>query len=1073
MRTSYRVAHRATFGLAVLLMLLPAAASAPAHATPAPLSGASALAPRPPEPTPIAPREAALGGGAGSVAYSWELSNGSTSAGPLEGTDLENPAALALDDRSGILWVAWGTGPVGRPTNVSLVNAGSGAFVGNVPGTEFATGLLYDAASDRMYVAEENASTGAGTVATFNASSDEAIFPPASVGLRPGAMVLDPYAGLLWVADNGSDALTALNTSTGAVRYAELPVGSEPSGLAYDPLVGDLYVANYASGNLTVRNGSTGALVIGGISLSPEILPVGVLFDPLVHEVIVAGSTPSLYFDAGVVALVDPTVNVLVGVDWSSPTDSAASATLDPLDGEVLLPEAGNFDNYGPAEGLIGFDPTTGAFRLLSPYVGLAPTLGVVDAATGRAYFAHAGRPSYLSSVNLSDNFSAGPAVGLGAYPEGSAVDPIHGTVFVADAYAGPLGASEPDRIVPLSVAGGSGAPSLSAGTSGTGYGLGFDPMGVGYDPVANAMVVADAASNDSAAINASTGTLEGAAFPTGIAGQCQAPSDIEPIFVPCGPTEAVYDPFGAYEILADPWGSFAVLNGTTLSLVRDFREAGASGPYPYSTPELPYDSLAVDPSNGTLIYLDDTLARIYELNLQTGSNASGSLAGTLPSSVVVDPLDGDAYVSDYGRDVVDVINLTSLSPVASVPVGLGPSGLVFDPALRAVVVANTLGDNLTVLNGSTPAAASAGSYSVPVGPGPSSIALDATNDELLVSSTEFGTVEVVARVPVVSGFTIGRGVADVGVPVTVRTSAGGGTGPLTYTYTGLPPGCVSRDLPSFPCAPTAPGNFTPNVAVGDAVPGTVSASAALQVNPAPVLQVGATSRAVDGRTVVGFDGVPENGTPPFRVDWNFGDGTTGVGLATTHTFPGPGVYPVTAEVLDAVGGNATGEVVIAVGGPLGLEVAGTGNGTAATQIATFGGRVLGGLPPFDFTWTFGDGSTLTTGASGGASPNASDVGHVYASSGRYHVSLVVSDAGGETANATWNVEIGAAPPTPPPTRNPHPAGSPAPIEAQALLGLDLVAAAAVVALAIVRWRRASRRPPPPPPGAFVSPPEP
>ena len=49
------------------------------------------------------------------------------------------------------------------------------------------------------------------------------------------------------------------------------------------------------------------------------------------------------------------------------------------------------------------------------------------------------------------------------------------------------------------------------------------------------------------------------------------------------------------------------------------------------------------------------------------------------------------------------------------------------------------------------------------------------------------------------------------------------------------------------------------------------------------------------------------------KYEWDFGDGTTGTDMITTHTYPDPGIYSVTLTVRDKAGNNATDSATITV----------------------------------------------------------------------------------------------------------------------------------------------------------------
>jgi PKD repeat protein len=140
----------------------------------------------------------------------------------------------------------------------------------------------------------------------------------------------------------------------------------------------------------------------------------------------------------------------------------------------------------------------------------------------------------------------------------------------------------------------------------------------------------------------------------------------------------------------------------------------------------------------------------------------------------------------------------------------------------------------------------------------------------------------------------------------------------------------------------------------------------------------------------------------PLTYAWTFGDGSTGTGLTTTHTYAAPGTYAVTVTVKDTSGLTgfassgatiAAGPPVASAGGPysgtVGLAVSFSGSGSSDPQ-----GQAL------TYAWNFGDGSTGT-----GVTPS-----HTYTAAGTYTVTLTVTDASGLTGAATSHATIVAQP---------------------------------------------------------------
>jgi PKD repeat protein len=177
----------------------------------------------------------------------------------------------------------------------------------------------------------------------------------------------------------------------------------------------------------------------------------------------------------------------------------------------------------------------------------------------------------------------------------------------------------------------------------------------------------------------------------------------------------------------------------------------------------------------------------------------------------------------------------------------------------------------------------------------------------------------------------------------------------------------VSIGTPNLPQASfsTSPGS----PAVGDTVFFNASASVA-----------GA------GHTLTGFS-------------WDFGDGTTGSGMNTTHVYTQPRTYTVLLTVTDESGQSATSaatQLSVGSGAPAAaftfLLVAGTRtvDFDAGPSTAQPGAQIT------DWTWTFGDTQSGT----------GQTTSHTYPAAGTYSVRLTVKDNLGRTASATQSVTV-------------------------------------------------------------------
>jgi len=110
--------------------------------------------------------------------------------------------------------------------------------------------------------------------------------------------------------------------------------------------------------------------------------------------------------------------------------------------------------------------------------------------------------------------------------------------------------------------------------------------------------------------------------------------------------------------------------------------------------------------------------------------------------------------------------------------------------------------------------------------------------------ATDTGTL-VVNAWPSIGSFAANSSNVTLGGTLTLRTTAGGGTGSLTYAYAGLPAGCVSANVSVLACSPTVSGTYTVTLSIRDAVGGSAT-SGPLTIHVAAADRVG-VPRPVSG----------------------------------------------------------------------------------------------------------------------------------------------------------------------------------------------------------------------------------
>lgn len=148
------------------------------------------------------------------------------------------------------------------------------------------------------------------------------------------------------------------------------------------------------------------------------------------------------------------------------------------------------------------------------------------------------------------------------------------------------------------------------------------------------------------------------------------------------------------------------------------------------------------------------------------------------------------------------------------------------------------------------------------------------------------------------------------------------------------------------------------------------------------------------------------NGHNITQFNWNFGDGTSGNGLTTSHAYAAQGVYVVTLSILDDTGQRATASGTVTVGGPNPIAVLNVTKAGAFTVNADGSASTAKGtatIVSYRFIW--GDGTADTVGASFNVShPFAGPVPP--ATSVTYTVTLIVTDSNGLTGSATKDIQL-------------------------------------------------------------------
>jgi PKD repeat protein len=221
------------------------------------------------------------------------------------------------------------------------------------------------------------------------------------------------------------------------------------------------------------------------------------------------------------------------------------------------------------------------------------------------------------------------------------------------------------------------------------------------------------------------------------------------------------------------------------------------------------------------------------------------------------------------------------------------------------------------------------------------------------------------------------------------------GTGPFSFSWS-FGDGSSGSGNPTSHTYTTA-GTFNATLTVTDVVGSTATQSYSVTV----LLSFGVSITSIspspsEPGVQVSFTATLVSGTPPYTCSWIFGDGSSGTGCSTTHTYTSTGNFTVTASAADSAGKTATANQSLVVNAKLTVTAHTSPDPTDVGVSVSFTATMFGGVSPLSCSWSFGDGSSgtgcLTT--------------HTYAALGFFTANVTATDSLGIIASSTAGVNV-------------------------------------------------------------------
>ena len=159
--------------------------------------------------------------------------------------------------------------------------------------------------------------------------------------------------------------------------------------------------------------------------------------------------------------------------------------------------------------------------------------------------------------------------------------------------------------------------------------------------------------------------------------------------------------------------------------------------------------AVAVNAVTNTVYVANKQSNNVTVINGSTNTYVATVPVGTTPTAIAVDPITNYIYVANAGSSNVSVINGSTNAVTNTLSAGTGPVALTVNPITNLIYALSkgtspSFNGSVTVITGATGSTAAAVSTTVNVGTQPSSIAVNAATNEIYVANTGSNNVTVI-----------------------------------------------------------------------------------------------------------------------------------------------------------------------------------------------------------------------------------------------------------------------------------------------------------------------------------------